>query len=251
MSAYLSYQTIIETDVDEFDFLGRIKPSAILAYFQNVAVAHANLLGIGYAAMQEKNLCWVLNRLSAVIEKSPAPGEKIIVTTFPHKPSFADVLRDYIVTNESGERLMLGTSRWCVLDTLTTAVRRCAPLFPYSDDRYTPDFTLKDGNPQLPAWENVEAESVDAFEGFVRLSDLDRNIHMNNVRYADAVMNGCDFDFYATHTICALDFNFLAQMRVGDDYIVRRKDKGKESFFEMISPKNPRPIFRARLQWNP
>ena len=251
MSAYLAYQTTVETTVDEFDFLGRIKPSAILSYFQKAAVAHAERLGVGYTALQEQNLCWVLNRLSAVIEKSPVSGEKITITTMPHKPAFADVLRDYIVTNEKGERLIRGTSRWCVLDTVTMAVRRCAPLFPYADDCYTPEFALKEGNPQLPAWENVVGTSIDAFDARVLLTDLDYNMHMNNVRYADSVMNGCDFDFYATHTIRSLDFNFLAQMRVGDAYTVRRKDKGGETYFEMISPKYPRPIFRARLQWNP
>ncbi|MDE7395142.1 MAG: hypothetical protein K2M95_03375 [Clostridiales bacterium] len=51
MSTYLMYQSTFETIVDEFDFLGRIKPSAILTYFQNAAVAHADLLGIGFEPM--------------------------------------------------------------------------------------------------------------------------------------------------------------------------------------------------------
>ncbi|MDE7394745.1 MAG: hypothetical protein K2M95_01330, partial [Clostridiales bacterium] len=228
----------------------RIKPSAILTYFQNAAVAHADLLGIGYEPMKAKNLCWVLKRLSAVIEKSPVLGEKITVTTLPHKPGIADVMRDYIITNANGECLIRGTSRWCVLDTVSMAVRRCAPMFSYADDQYTPEFTVENGNPQLPEWDGIEAQTGCSFDGRVLLTDLDYNAHMNNVRYADAVINGCDFDFYATHTIRALDFNFLAQMRVGDTYTVRRKDTGAESYFEMVSPKSPRPIFRARLEWN-
>ena len=51
VSTYLMYQSTFETIVDEFDFLGRIKPSAILTYFQNAAVAHADLLGIGFEPM--------------------------------------------------------------------------------------------------------------------------------------------------------------------------------------------------------
>lgn len=81
MSNYLQHSQKIVTAVDEFDFLERIKPSAIMEYFQDLATVHASEIGIGYGEMKEQNLCWVLNRLSAIIDKSPKLGEEIIITT--------------------------------------------------------------------------------------------------------------------------------------------------------------------------
>ena len=127
MSNYLQHSQKIVTAVDEFDFLERIKPSAIMEYFQDLATVHASEIGIGYGEMKEQNLCWVLNRLSAIIDKSPKLGEEIIITTYPHKPGLVDAVRDYYITDVSGESLIRGTSRWCVLLNRKRlgVVRRC------------------------------------------------------------------------------------------------------------------------------
>ncbi len=60
MNEFLSHSYKIVTAVDEFDFAERIKPSAILEYFQDLATVHADEIGIGYHKMKEGNLCWVL-----------------------------------------------------------------------------------------------------------------------------------------------------------------------------------------------
>ena len=124
MANYLMHTHKIDAAVDEFDFLDRIKPSAIMGYFQDIAATHAVELGVGFDDLKVQGLFWVLNRLSAVIEKSPVIGEQITVTTYPHKPGTVDAIRDYIITDASGNTLIRGTSRWCVLDISSKAVRR-------------------------------------------------------------------------------------------------------------------------------
>ena len=42
MNEFLSHSYKIVTAVDEFDFAERIKPSAILEYFQDLATVHAD-----------------------------------------------------------------------------------------------------------------------------------------------------------------------------------------------------------------
>lgn len=249
MENYLAHSRKIITAVDEFDFMERIKPSAIMEYFQDLATVHAAEIGISCETMKERNLCWVLNRLSAVIERSPMLGEEITVTTFPHKPGIADALRDYYIFDGKGELLIRGTSRWCVLDIESKRVRRCAPLFDFDDSAYNPEFAVPDGNPQLADIDSLPDCSKSVSSGIVNITDLDRNGHMNNARYADIVVNSCGFDFYAAHTIKAFDFNFLSEMKAGNEYEVVVKNFDDTSYFEARGGNERKTVFRAAIDW--
>ena len=247
MSDYLVHTQQIFTAVDEFDFLERIKPSAVMEHFQDMAAAHAEELGVGFEDLKAQNLFWVLNRLSAVIDKPPIIGEPLTITTYPHRPNMVDAIRDYVVSNSKGETLVRGTSRWCVLDINSKAIRRCAPVFKFGADEYKPEFAVADGNIALPEIGKISGERR-IRRGVVNITDIDRNGHMNNARYADLVVNTCDYDYYSTHSIIAFDFNFLAEMRVNDEYSVEMRTDGNASYFEAAGNLG-RPAFRARIIW--
>lgn len=248
MPNYLVHTQQITTAVDEFDFLERVKPSAVMEYFQDMAATHAVELGVGFEDLKAQNLFWVLNRLSAVIDKQPVIGEPLTITTYPHKPGVVDAVRDYVITNSEGETLVRGTSRWCILDIHNKAIRRCAPMFRFNAEEYKPEFAVEDGNIRLPEIGEIEGERR-VRHGVVNITDIDRNGHMNNARYADLVVNSCDYEYYSTHSIKAFDFNFLAEMQVNSEYSVEMRTIGGTSYFEAIG-NSDRPIFRARILWD-
>ena len=248
MSNYLVHTREITTAVDEFDFLGRIKPSAVREYFQDMAAAHAVELGVGFEDLKAQGLFWVLNRLSAVIDKLPVIGEPLTITTYPHKPNMVDAIRDYIITDAGGETLIRGTSRWCILDAENKAIRRCAPVFRFGADEYKPEFVLEEGNVRLPEIGEICGEKR-IRHGVVNITDIDRNGHMNNARYGDLVVNTCDYEYYSTHTIRAFDFNFLAEMKVNDEYSIEMRTAEGASYLEAKGD-SERPIFRARIGWD-
>lgn len=248
MNSYLYNKRSITTAVDEFDFLERIKPSAIMEYFQDSATLHASEIGVGFEEVKKQNLCWVLNRLSATIDRCPTIGEDLTITTFPHAPGSVDAIRDYYITDADGNSLIRGTSRWCVLDIANKAIRRCSTLFRFDATQYNPEFALPTGNPQLPDIKTVAGEN-NYNSGKVYITDLDRNGHMNNARYADIVVNSCDYDFYATHSIKSFDFNFLSEMKIDDQYNVYVKTVESTSYYEARGVQNDKVIFRAKVLW--
>ena len=49
--------------MSDFDKYNRIKPSAVLELFQDVAGQHANEIGVGYDEMMQRSYFWVIVRI--------------------------------------------------------------------------------------------------------------------------------------------------------------------------------------------
>lgn len=249
MGNYLSHKQKFITAVDEFDYYQRIKPSAILQYFQDLATVHATMIGIGFEEMQAQNLCWILSRVSAEIVRPPVLGEEITVETFPRKPNLVDAIRDYYITDKSGQILVRGTSKWCMLDVCSRAIRRCAPLFKYDDSRYITKIAAEGGNPKIEEMSQLTQNPVKAFEGKVCITDLDRNIHMNNARYGDIILNACNIDFLNNHQIKSFDINFISELKIGEPYEVFKFTNSEKTNFEAINVSSQKVVFRAKIKW--
>ena len=55
----------------ETDFAGRIKPSAILGFFQETAGDHSQAMGMGNVDLAKHGFFWVLSKIYVSIERRP------------------------------------------------------------------------------------------------------------------------------------------------------------------------------------
>ncbi|MBQ8615718.1 MAG: hypothetical protein IJ415_04055, partial [Clostridia bacterium] len=122
--ATMKYKTKIALFYSYFDFNDRLSTKSILNIFQDVASTHGEELGVGYLPMLEKNLYWVLSRIKFDILKMPEVNQTVIVETWPHQKGRVDFDRDLKITSEDGEVLIIGTSKWCVIDTVKRMLQR-------------------------------------------------------------------------------------------------------------------------------
>lgn len=243
----LSHTLPFTVAVDETDYLERLKPSAILQYFQDLATVHATELGIGYELMKAQNLCWVLSRLSVEVVRYPVIGDEIKATTYPLKPGMVEATRDYYVTDAGGNVVIRGTSKWVLLDIANRSIRRCGPLFHFDDSEYIAEIAIADGNPKLPDIESHGA-AQEIFTQRVMITDLDRNVHMNNARYGDMFYNACDIRFLDAHDLIRFDIQFVSELKIGDVCTVFRAESGAETFFEGRA-EGGKTVFKARAVW--
>jgi len=137
--------------------------------------------------MLNKNLYWVLSRIKIDILKMPKPNETVIVETWPHVKGRIDFDRDFKILNEKDETLIIGTSKWCIIDTVNRMLQRTDNIN-YNgecieDKNYEDSFTKID----LP-----DIEETFKFNYKVRHSALDHNQHMNNTYYANLVFNAVE-----------------------------------------------------------
>lgn len=258
MYNYYHHKREITAATSDMDFKGRIKPGAVMEYFQDIASNNAEASGYGYNDLLEKNLAWIILRMSIKIIKSPSIGETLMLATFPEKPGAANIDRGYYAYNEAGGLMLCGSSKWCVIDLDTHKIQRLAQLFETHDPAlFIPYPPFDDGNPklnELPAGGVTEGP----FSYTVHVTDLDRNIHMNNARYGDVVLNVCGMEMLEKRSISRLDINFMSQLFAGDTFEVYKTqiddvtyiEAGKVPRYVDNTVKTADTVFRARVEWD-
>lgn len=229
MADYLYEKADFTVAVDEADYFGRLKPSAIMQYMQDVATSHAETLKVGFARMMDEGLAWVISRMSVKMDKYPSIGDKVSVYTFPKNPGVVDAVRDFYICNEFDEQIGRATSKWCVLDFHAKTIKKVAPLFHFDVGSYIATDAIADGNGRIDIPESMQ----EVYQSSVRTSDLDRNLHMNNSRYGDLVFDALEWSTLSYNNIESFDFNFLKELKRGQAYGVYRADSPLESIVKI------------------
>lgn len=206
----MKYKTKITLYNSYFDYNNRLNAKSLFSIFQDVASIHAEDIGVGYVAMLKLNLYWVLSRVKFDILKMPEINQTVIVETWPLQKGRIDFDRDLKITSEDGETLIIGTSKWCVIDTVKRALQRTENvnyIGEYCTDINYPDKFTKITLP--------DEKQIEKFTHTVRFSDLDHNKHMNNTNYANLVINALENKIF-TH----FEINYLNECLLDDEIIV-------------------------------
>lgn len=216
----MKYRTEITLYNSYFDRNNRIFPKAILSIFQDVASIHAEEIGVGYETMLEKKLYWVLSRVKYDIVKMPTINQKVIVETWPHIKGRVDFDRDIKISSEDGETLIIGTSKWCVIDIVKRMLQRTDNVNYVGEYCKDKNYEDKFNKLMLP-----DGELKKKFTYVVRLSDLDHNEHMNNTNYATLVLNSVN-DKEFNH----FEINYLYECKEDDEINVSTLKSDEECY---------------------
>lgn len=216
----MKYSTKITLFASFFDLNDNLSPKSILNIFQDVASIHAEELGVGYVDMLNKNLYWILSRIKFDILKMPTPYQTVIVETWPQVKGRIDFDRELKITSLSGEVLIIGTSKWCVIDTVNRTLQRTENVN-YNGEYFTeinyPERFTKINLPENPL--------IEKFTHEVRFSDLDHNKHMNNTNYANLVASAVNNKNF-TH----FEINFNNEALLGDKIKVMHINNENEEY---------------------
>ena len=205
--ALMKFQTKITLYNSYFDINNNLTAKSILSIFQDVASIHAEELGVGYRAMLNKNLYWVLSRIKFNILKMPKINQTVLVETWPHLKGKIDFDRDLKILSENGEPLIIGTSKWCVIDTINRMLQKTDNVNYIGEYFLDKNYESRFGKIILP-----EENFTKKFVHKVSFSDLDHNEHMNNTNYANLVLNVVENKNF-TH----FEINFINECKFGDE----------------------------------
>ncbi|MDR0586133.1 MAG: acyl-ACP thioesterase [Treponema sp.] len=216
-------------DIDRSDTL---TVAAAFDFFQEAAINHAEILGVGRDAMQTSGQVWILSRMSVFMERRPRFGETITVRTWPRGTHKLFAVRDYDILGADGRPAVRGRSGWLIID-----LEKRRPLRPQAVVEPLP---LNDGLDSLPgASVDNEAppglrpkfEGVPSASSFVPeelltgvsrtvrkacYSDIDYNGHMNNARYIQWIQDLFPPEILENARGLRLDINYLSEVKHGE-----------------------------------
>ncbi|MFN8240580.1 MAG: thioesterase [Bacteroidales bacterium] len=222
---------------------------SLFNYLQDIASEHATRLRFGRDDLMKDNRFWVLSRIYARISRWPGWEEKLTIATWPRGTDRLFALRDFSISDEKGGHIASATSSWLVVDKETRRVQR-------------PDSLLTHLQKDLPEGQATgrNAGKIDAPSGKiheepafpVRHSDIDMNLHVNNVNYLRWVTDCYNSSFYRKYMPSSVEINYLAEALPGDRVIIRHsmdESSHVSSTHSLVREEDNTELCRIRIEW--
>jgi medium-chain acyl-[acyl-carrier-protein] hydrolase len=229
---------------------GKLNLYSLFNYLQDIASDHAVKLGFGRDDLMRDNRFWVLSRMYASITHWPLWEDTIVVKTWPNGTDKLFALRNYEVKYPDGRHIASGTSSWLILDRNTKKVQRPDSILShYNPEIHSSDSPVRYATKLDPASEDGSDSPV--FK--IKVSDLDLNLHTNNVRYLKWVTDIYDLGFVMKNVPQSAEINYLAESMYDQEIRIKTSpDKENSSFFNhsIFRTSDNKEICRLRIGWN-
>ena len=218
---------------------GRVKPSALQRYFQQIALDDIAEQGATYQNMRSHSMVFVLTKLRMDFYKDVLSGDRLILRTYPYKVEGVTFFRAFELWN--GEELVCNAdSRWVLINYQKRTILRPTDL-PYEIKPATPASSFG-AIPRRISQPETEQTAMRR----VLLTELDENRHLNNCCYSDYLLDHAPADVCKTpvRTLCIL---FDHEAYLGDE-IELRYHKTSEGFTAVAWNKTlEKPCFQAEI----
>lgn len=158
----------------------KLAPSAVLNYFQDIAIDNSAEVGCSIKDLEKKNLAWLVISTRFKAYRYPEYRENIKLFTWPKKFYKIFGERGYEIYDSAGEKIIKGSALWLLFN------REKGSAVMVSDDiknRYiTSDREIL---PVLRRDIKMPQSLKSVKEIVVEKRDLDSNFHVNNVKYVE------------------------------------------------------------------
>lgn len=228
---------------------GKLSLFSLFDYFQDIASDQAILLGFGRNDLLHDNRFWVLSRIYAVINKLPEWEESIKIRTWPNGVDKIFALRNYEVEYPDGSWLASATSSWLILDRTTKKIQRPDSIMA----KHTHDIKSATSPVRYALKLNQAEENGCLSQNYrIKVSDLDVNLHTNNVKYLKWVCDTYDLEFMLNNTPLSAEINYLAESMYDEEIMIRTSVETENGFFynhSIIRTNDNKELCRIRIEW--
>lgn len=177
----------------------RIRNSAILGMFEDLAVLHGIVAG---EDIRTADSVWLLTGYLVKVIKRPTFNETVTVRTWSRRTLGISACREFEIVGEDGQTMVRAMSEWAHVFRDGSGFSKVTPELAeaYCSEPDRTGFPELRRLPRVSALpESREALAIDAFT--VGRSLIDMNRHLNNVRYielAEEVLSGKTSDDYTS-----------------------------------------------------
>ncbi len=204
------YRQTFHIEPTAVDCFGRLKPSMMLLYAQEVAGHHSDLITMNYDALAQRGMFWAVIRNRIAISRMPLEGETITLETWPMPTTRTAYPRSTVAYDEAGNELFRSVSLWVLMDLQSRSL-------------ILPGNSGVDVQGMLTGTELATPRSL-ALKGLeghiprrVCFTDLDKNHHMNNARYLDWIADLLPSSFYRDRALTDITLCYMNEAREGQE----------------------------------
>lgn len=244
----MARQFVYSFTVSSFDSdaLGEMRAPALMCRFQVAADGHARQHALAIDQLLKTGRTWVLREFHLAVLRAPRFLEPCRVTTWASSRSAGiRAWRDFVMESASGERLVVATSLWLMLDVARWKQIRLAPE------------VLAMVNPEqesvLEPMEIGEDFAADPPQGEIRVHwlDVDLNGHVNNVRYLDWMLAAIPDAQWQEQRLTQLAVDFQEEARPGDVLYPAVRANGDSELLLRMGNGAERRLTLCRTWWEP
>jgi acyl-ACP thioesterase len=202
----------------ELDPAKRLSIPALAGFLQEAAGHNAH--GLGFSPMQllEQDRTWVLSRLRIRLRDLPGWQAQVTVQTWPSGLDRLFALRDFRILSE-GREIGAAVSAWLVLEANNRRPIRPESVRDWREIIH-PERSIALGLERLPGVEG-RTPPLQERELPVRYADLDMNLHANNTRYVEWLLEAVPLEVLRERRLAELDIDFLAEAGHGERVLSR------------------------------
>ena len=235
---------------------GTATVQALCEYMQEAAGNHAAKLGLSIEKLHSEGVAWVLARMRVVPVTLPPVHARIEVETWPVGVEGLQYRRDFIVRDEGGAVIARAVSHWVVVSLATRKVGRVPAFIAAVSLDNAMTAMEDDGRRRLP-----EAGKGHASRVFrARLADVDRNRHVNNVRYMEWILESVPETVRRNAALADLEITFRAEAYRDDRItVLAMPDAGSDGgpdaatpgmfIHSLVREEDEKELVRARSVW--
>ncbi len=232
----------------ECDFNNQWKPVAMFQHLTEAAGTHATLLGVGFDAMYARDLFWIHSRIKIQFFRLPHAGDLITIRTWPKTIRRRLLyIRDFIVQDPSGVRLLAASSAWVIVNTDTH--RLVSPKSVNFDiPAVTDPVGLDDPLDSLYIAPGGE-ERLRLLAGY---SSLDLVGHVTSSRYVEWICDAFPVEMFRQRQLDWLQINYEHEILPGEEVAILVKPDGDDSCLWAIeghNVTNDTRAFQSLVRW--
>jgi medium-chain acyl-[acyl-carrier-protein] hydrolase len=229
---------------------GKLNLYSLFNYLQDIASEHAIRLGFGREDLMRDNRFWVLSRIYAEITQMPGWEDSIIIKTWPNGTDKLFALRNFVASFPDGNHIASATSSWLILDRTTRKIQRPDSILAkfYSD--LNPNISpIRDASKLEPSPEKSKSSQLYR----IKVSDLDLNLHTNNVKYLAWVSDCYNLEFVLKNFPRSAEINYLAESQFDEEVVIttsEAKMNGRVFNHSICRISDNKELCRIRIEWN-
>ena len=215
------------SDVDSND---KCRLSKILDLCQNVATIHSDGIGYGTKGMMDRGWAWLVTGMRIRIYKYPIADREVECRTWSRGIKGILAKRDYEIFDDSGEKIIIGTSSWALFNLTEQKLMRAPQEM---QDAYQKiDRSVFEGEDETRLKDNEIVEVEKEFE--IGKRDIDTNHHLNNARYFDLISEVLPDDLDVKEFECAykkqIRYKEKVKVSYGDNFARIKNEAGETCF---------------------